>query len=467
MLDFRLMTRWVKILALSFTSQALLVFSALAQDVFLTGGKLVDPLTRTVREANLLISGGKIAGSPVQTPKDFQGETLDVQGHWIIPGLHDLHTHSVLNAAPGGTREMLGTEIAARRMLYAGVTGFLDLFNQEQYIFGLRDRQRQSTQPTAMADVFAAGACLTASGGHGTEYPIPARIVDTPEDAKREVADLAKLRPDVVKIIYDHMSEESKKLPWRTHMPSLDKATLRAAISEAKAHDIRTVIHIHSWQDVRDSVDTGADAVTHLPPGGTVPKDLLKKMADAGTTVIPTLTVGDTAFIEPLDVLEAPLLRSVTNTAMIDAYRQFSGTEGGQNTLRALRPVLDERFQMLRQLAKAGVPIATGTDAGNPFTLQGYSLHRELAMMVDAGLDPWDALASATTTAGAFLRRPIGLAAGDLGSVVVLEASPIEDIRNTEQISQIIHHGVVLDRETLKAQPTDFWRPPMPPQTAP
>ncbi len=466
MLDFRMKIRRAKFLALLLTSQALFVSQALAQDLFLTGGKLVDPRTRTVREANLLITDGKIAGSPAQAPEGFRGQTLDVRGGWIIPGLHDLHTHSVLNAAPGGASEMLGTEIVARRLLYAGVTGFLDLFNQEAYVFGVRDRQRQSAQSSAMADVFAAGACLTATDGHGTEYPIPARIIDTPEDAQREVEDLAKYRPDVVKIIYDHMSEESRKLTWRTHMPSIDEPTLRAAVAAAKAHDIKTVIHIHSWQDVRDSVEAGADAVTHLPPGGSVPQDLLEQMAAAGTTVIPTLTVGDMAFIEPLEVLDSPLLRGVTNDTMINAYRQFSTTEGGQNTLRALRPVQTERFQILRQLSDAGVPIAAGTDAGNPFTIQGYSVHRELVLMVEAGLDPWEALASATTTAGAFLRRPVGLAAGDLGSVVVLDASPLEDIRNTEKISHVVHHGVVLDRETLRAQPTDVWRPPMP-QAAP
>ncbi len=57
--------------------------------------------------------------------------------------------------------------------------------------------------------------------------------------------------------------------------------------------------------------------------------------------------------------------------------------------------------------------------------------------------------------------RPVGLAPGDLGSVVVLDASPLEDIRNTERISRVIRHSVVMDREAFRAQPGDTWRPPM------
>ncbi|MDX1384660.1 MAG: amidohydrolase, partial [Thermoanaerobaculia bacterium] len=70
-------------------------------------------------------------------------------------------------------------------------------------------------------------------------------------------------------------------------------------------------------------------------------------------------------------------------------------------------------------------------------------------LLVEAGLTPWQALAAATTDAGAFLGRSWGLAVGDEGSVVLLEASPIADIRNTERIHAVVHHGVVIDREAL------------------
>ena len=105
----------------------------------------------------------------------------------------------------------------------------------------------------------------------------------------------------------------------------------------------------------------------------------------------------------------------------------------------------------VRQLAEARVPILSGTDAGNWGRFFGYSVHRELALLVEAGLTPWQALEASTTLAGRFLGRPYGLDVGDEGSVVVLEASPIEEITHTEKIHLVVHHGKVVNREELLA----------------
>ncbi len=103
----------------------------------------------------------------------------------------------------------------------------------------------------------------------------------------------------------------------------------------------------------------------------------------------------------------------------------------------------------VRQLAEAEVPILTGTDAGNWGRFFGYSVHRELALLVEAGLTPWEALEASTTAAGQFLGRSYGLGVGDEGSVVVLDASPIEEITHTEQIGLVVHHGKLVNREEL------------------
>lgn len=92
-------------------------------------------------------------------------------------------------------------------------------------------------------------------------------------------------------------------------------------------------------------------------------------------------------------------------------------------------------------------------------TFRTHSLHRELIIMVEAGLSPWQALASATTEAGAFLGRDFGVNAGDDANLVVLDASPIADIRNTQAIAMVIHHGAIVDREALLASEVARLRP--------
>jgi imidazolonepropionase-like amidohydrolase len=100
-------------------------------------------------------------------------------------------------------------------------------------------------------------------------------------------------------------------------------------------------------------------------------------------------------------------------------------------------------------LADAGVTILAGTDSGLPGTIQGYSLHRELIKLVEAGLSPWQALAAGTTKAGTFLGQSYGVTPGSVANLVVLAASPIEDIRNTQRIAHVIHRGSIVDRQAL------------------
>jgi imidazolonepropionase-like amidohydrolase len=105
--------------------------------------------------------------------------------------------------------------------------------------------------------------------------------------------------------------------------------------------------------------------------------------------------------------------------------------------------------EAVRTLAAAGVPMVTGTDVGNPGVFQGYSVHRELRLLVEAGLSPWDALAATTIQAGRLLGRKWGMDVGDEGTLVILDASPLEDIRNTERIHAVILRGVNVNRDEV------------------
>ncbi len=101
-------------------------------------------------------------------------------------------------------------------------------------------------------------------------------------------------------------------------------------------------------------------------------------------------------------------------------------------------------IESVRRLHEASVTMLTGTDAGNWGVIQGYSVHRELIRLVEAGLSPWEALAASTTNAGAFLGRNFGVEEGDAANLVVLDASPIEDIANTQQINMVIMRGRIV-----------------------
>ncbi len=411
-------------------------------DLHIAGAALVDPRTETVRRADVWILDGKVAALGPQRPSGFDGETLDASGLFVIPGLHDLHSHTYGNGSPSGRGEFFGTGGSLKRALAVGVVGVLDLFGLEAVILAQRDRQRSDPRAVAGADLFAAGPCLTASDGHCTEYPIPTRVIDTPEDAIREITQLALKRPDVVKIVYHEGS-----------MPTIDRATLEAAIQTATALELKTMVHVGSWEFARHAAEAGATAITHGPDGAAelVPRDVIEAIKKSGTVVVPTLSVylDRPALVAEPELLENDLLRTVASPSLLAKYRDPAYRHKVAAELASFEQDKSARLGSVRQLDAAGVLLLTGTDAGGFGVFQGYSVHREMLWLERAGLTRWKALAAATTLAGDFLGRSAGFVVGDTASFVVLDRSPLADIRNTQRIVAVVHRGRVVDRQAL------------------
>ncbi len=443
------MIRWTVGVVLLFTTvlfQATL-FAAVAnaQDLAIVNAHIVDPTSRSVSDGTLLIRDGRIAavGADVAVPADF--EILDAAGGWVIPGLFDLHTHSFGNFAPDGSGQMLGALGVARVALYAGVVGFLDLFSMEDVILGQRDRQRSGEG--GGADIFAAGPCLTATDGHCSEYGVPTRLIDSPAEARTQIAELALKNPDVVKLVYDNEVYGSNS------RPTVDRATMTAVVEAAHDHGLKAVLHVGTWQDVQDAVEAGADAVTHTPGPEPIPDGLASLMAERGTLHIPTLAVQSELgrIADDPALLDRPLLGEVVAENVIEGYRERDAwPETMNNFLEWGRPLRSANLEAVGILSRAGVRMATGTDGGNPGIFQGYSVHREMELLVEAGLTEWEALTAATTAPAHFLGQDWGVHVGAEATLVVLGGSPLESITNTQLIQAVVQRGSVVDRSAVR-----------------
>ena len=118
----------------------------------------------------------------------------------------------------------------------------------------------------------------------------------------------------------------------------------------------------------------------------------------------------------------------------------------------AAKKVFQKELAIVGAMRKAGVPILAGTDTGNPFCFPGFSLHEELALLVIAGLTPIEALRSATLNPAKFLGRDKTLGtieSGKIADLVLLDADPLADIRNTQKINAVISNGRLFDRKAL------------------
>jgi len=429
------------ILGLLFWVVLITANSTFSQNLLLKNGHIVNPATEEITNGHLVIQNEIIKEILKKAPETFEGEVIDLSGKWLIPSLNDMHTHSYGNAGPARKSQFLSTAGSAKVMLYCGVTGFLDLFSAEDFIINLRNQQRTKDLPGA--DIYCAGPCFTCTDGHCTEYGVPTRVVNSPEDARREVSELSEKKPDVIKLVYH----------TNGRMPTVNKETMQALIEAANEHRIKTVIHIGSWQDAEEAVLAGATALTHTM-GKDIPEKLIKLLKEKKVYMIPTLTVhsGMLKISENPNFLKKDLLKNVTTEALLTAYQDTSlfGTRAKHwlDRQKAQREII---LRNIKKLSQKGIRIMTGTDAGNLGTFQGYSVHTELALLVEAGLSPWQALAASATVPGEFWGKSFGVQPGDEANLVVLSASPIEDIRNTEKIEMIIHHGKIVDREKLIA----------------
>jgi imidazolonepropionase-like amidohydrolase len=114
--------------------------------------------------------------------------------------------------------------------------------------------------------------------------------------------------------------------------------------------------------------------------------------------------------------------------------------------------VFQKELEIVGAMRKAGVQLLAGTDTGNPFCFPGFSLHEELALLVIAGLTPVEALRSATLNPAKFLGldKTLGtIEQGKIADLVLLDADPLEDVRNTQRINAVISNGQLFDRKAL------------------
>ena len=408
-----------------------------SQGLLLKNVNVVDPKSKTIFKRDILIQNGIIKSVSEKSEEsivNFQGQTFDLTGKYLSPSFSDMHAHANVNQGLNDTYQVLGFDGVAKLNLRAGVTTMLDLFNQEDEIFAYRNSQK--IELLNGAELFSAGAMFTCKGDHGTQYPgVSVHEINNPTEAEIEIAKIAKLRPDVIKIVYDHAWPQT---------PSMNKETMSAALASAKKLGIKSVVHIGKWEDAREAVLAGATAITHLH-FSEIPDDIAILLGEKRVWIIPTLSVQSDLynFVNNPDILKSPLALRLVPKDILDSYSHFNPEASKyMKWFYEFQKTNKIHFQnSLKKLADAGARVLTGTDVPNIGTLVGFSIHREMKLLVEAGLSPWQALEAATTLPGEFLGLSYGVTPGSIANLVVLSDSPIENIDNTQKIKMVIQHG--------------------------
>ncbi len=383
---------------------------------------------------DVLIRNGRIDKVADRLDVDVQGnedvEVIDGAGKTLLPGLIDCHTHTF-------TREMLEQALAF------GVTTELDMFTAHQFAAAMRAEQAEG-RANDRADIFSAGTLATAPGGHGTQFGVAVPTLTSAEQAGDWVAGRLEEGSDYIKIVCEDGASFGMK------KATLTPDIIAAVIKAAHQHKKLAVVHIARREHAREVIERGADGLVHVWVDEPIDDAFTKLAADKRVFVIPTLTVLEGLSDEPSGkpLLEDPALGGFIAPTVAQELRAGFPQSG------RLGLSFDVPREAVRKLNAAGVTILAGTDAPNPGTSHGVSVHRELELLVQAGLTPSEALTAATAApAERFGLTDRGRIAPKLrADLLLVEGDPTADIKYTRRIVGVWKAGRRLNLDALREQ---------------
>jgi imidazolonepropionase-like amidohydrolase len=354
-------------------------------------------------------------------------EVIDAAGGTLLPGLIDSHIHLVPGALAQG--------------LTFGVTTALDMFSQAG---AMAVAKQQAGARSDVADVRSAGVGATAPGGHPSMMYTPFPTLTGPEQAEQFVADRVAEGSDYLKIFGPSSTAGPRAIP------SLDLGTITALVRAAHARGLVVVAHVNSVAGVVEVVSAGVDVVAHVPVDGELGRALADRIAEAGIAVGPTLATIENVLGEAGGAAVASDPRLAGTLGDAQARRLTSGASGRR---RQEMPPYSRAEENVGRLVDAGVTILAGTDAPNPGTVFGASLHRELELLGHCGMTPAQAL-NAATAAPARVFHLAGrghTAPGQRADLMLVSGDPLTDITATRAIERIWRAGVPCDRRAFVA----------------
>ena len=330
-----------------------------------------------------------------------------------------------------------------RAYLCSGVTSVFDVGGYPWTLSLARSHERALDAPR----VSAAGPLLS-TVDHWVNVPTARQFIYAKDDStvRATVRALARMGASAIKV-------------WYVHPDSLEarmRPMLVAAGEEARSVGLPLIVHATQLARAKAAISAGAKVLVHDVWPDDVDEEFLALTKRSGTIVIPTLTVLEgyqdvyrgrsPAARYPLQCVD-PVTRSHLEHALPPAVRAARAANVARSDTLFAAAVRN-----LRRMHEAGIPIATGTDAGNPGTAHGPSIYREMEAMHAAGMSAAEVFASSTIVAARAMGRDKDLGsleAGKLADLVVFDADPTADVANARRVRMVMKGGALYGRAEL------------------
>ncbi len=380
---------------------------------------------------------------------------VDGAGKFLIPGLWDMHIHTFFGDwVPGGKEVTLPLFIAN------GVTGVRDMGSDLDPILAARSE---------VAAGRLTGPRIVVSGPmlDGPKSQFPAAIaIATPEDGRRAVemlkgrgVDFIKIQSYVPREAYFAIAEECRKqkIVFAGHVPDAIRASEAADAGQKSFEHLIGVFEGSST--IEDDLMKGPKGPARFLDTYDAAHEaaLIQLLAKKQTWQCPTLFWERGQWlVDAIDVTKDPDAKYAPASWREKSWPRFTAgiiKDMDTDPLAVREKFVAHELAIVKRLQKAGVPFIAGTDTpAGVDVLPGFSLHQELQRFVDAGFTPMEALQTATLNPAKFLDKLADFGTvekGKIADLVLLDANPLGDIRNTRKIAAVVANGRYYSREQL------------------
>jgi imidazolonepropionase-like amidohydrolase len=403
---------------------------------------------RVLTDQTVIVEGNRIivVGPRKSTPVPKGATVIDGSGKYLIPGLAEMHAH-----VPGGQ----ASDADINRVMYLfaahGITTIRGMLGAPRH---LELRGRLERGEVVGPQLITTGPSL--NGNSVGDWATAKRLV---EEQQQAGYDLLKIHPGIQREPFDTLAATARrvKIRFAGHVP------LDVGLDRALAAPYWSIDHLDGYVEAMAvpaggsalpaSQFFGANLATSLDT--TRIPALAARTRAAGVWNVPTQVLFENlASEEPGEAMaarpEMQYMPAAVSAQWVEAKKNL-GNQLGQANLARLVVV---RRQLIKALQDAGAGLLLGSDAPQIWNVPGISTHRELESLVAAGLTPYQALTTGTVNVGRYLGREgeMGtIEAGRRADLVLLEANPLDDIRNSRKVSGVVLNGHWMDRATLDA----------------
>ncbi|HET6342744.1 MAG TPA: amidohydrolase family protein [Gemmatimonadota bacterium] len=379
---------------------------------------------RALEDHTVVVDGERIVDvGPAGEVEIPEGATVvEGTGRWLIPGLAEMHGHT---PPPGAPREHVENVL----FLYVanGITtvrGVLGAPGQ------LELKAEANSGSIVSPTLYLAGPSFS-----GNSVSSPAQAAELVREEAEAGWDLLKIHPGLTRLEYDSIATAAKAAGIRFvgHVPE------EVGLAHALEMGQETIEHMDGYVEYLDGEEGPVDPARLA--------EAVERTRAAGAAVVPTMALWETLYgIHPLETLTAYSELEYVPRDMVEAWTENyrEGLADPELDPVESRTVIENRTRILAALHEGGVTVLMGTDSPQVFSVPGFSLHRELPRMADAGMTPYEILVSGTRAAGEYFANEdeFGtIAPGQRADLVLLAADPLQDVTALSRIEGVMVRG--------------------------